>query len=91
MAGYYVFASDFRAPIRPFVHPSVRPFICNADVRPSAFFPFHNFSIYKQISFKFCICICTNNVLFGIVIRQFLMIYYTVMALVNVQKMVFGV
>ena len=53
-------------------------------------FPFDNLSIYKRISFKICICISTNNVALGIVNGQMSMIYHTVVALVNVQKMVFG-
>ena len=53
-------------------------------------FPFDNLSICKQISFKFSICICANNVSLGIVNGQILIIYHKVMELVNVQKMVFG-
>ena len=50
-------------------------------------FPFDNLSIYKRISFKFCVCICTNNVSLGFVNGQLSIIYHRVMALVNVQKM----
>ena len=42
------------------------------------------------ISFKLCICICTNNVSHGIVNRQISLICHRVMALVNEQKNVFG-
>ena len=51
--------------------------VCTS-VRPSVrtSFPFDSLSIYKRISFKVCICICTNNVSLGIVIgdkfRQFI-------------------
>ena len=70
--------------VRPFVRPSiVRLAVCSS-------FPFDNFSIHEQISFKFCICISTNNVSHGIVNGQISVIYHRVMALVNVQKMVFG-
>ena len=48
-------------------------------------FPFDNLSIFKWISFKFCICICINNVLLGIVNGQISIMYHRVMALVNVQ------
>ena len=61
------------------VHPSVR-----------TSFPFDNLSIYKRISFKFCICICIKNVSLGIVNGQILVIYHRVLALVNGQKMDFG-
>ena len=46
----------------------------------------NNLSIYKRISFKFCICICTNDVALGIVNGQISIIYHRVLALVNVQK-----
>ena len=69
------------------------PFVCPSDrslysVRPSVriSFPFDSLSIYKRISFKFCLCICTNNVSLGIVNGQLSIIYHRVMALVNVQK-----
>ena len=52
-------------------------------------FPFDYLSIYERISFKFCVCICTNNISFGIVNVQISIIYHRVMALVNVQKMFF--
>ena len=71
VAGYYVFTLAARVSIGP----SVR-----------TLFPFDNLSIYKRISFKFCICICTNNVLLGIVNGQISIIFHRVMALVNVQK-----
>ena len=64
---------------RPCVCPSVR-----------TLFPFDNLSIYKRISFEFCICICIKNVSLGIVNGQMSIIYHRVMALVNCQKMVFG-
>ena len=67
---------------------SVRPSSVRPSVRTS--FPFDSLSIYKRISFKFCICICINNVPLGIVNGQISIIYHRVMALVNVQKMVFG-
>ena len=67
---------------------SVRPSVVRTSVCTS--FPFDNLSINKWISFKFCICICTNNVSLGIVNGQISIIYHRVMALVNVQKMVFG-
>ena len=68
---------------RPCVCPSVYP-----SVRTS--FPFDNLSIYKRISFKFCICICIKNVSLRIVNGQISIIWHRVMALVNGQKMVFG-
>ena len=46
----------------------------------------NNLSIYKRISFKFCICICTNNVPLGIVNGQISIIYHRVLAFVNVRK-----
>ena len=46
----------------------------------------NNLSIYKRISFKFCICIYTNNVPLGIVNGQISIIYHRVLALVNVRK-----
>ena len=61
------------------VHPSVR-----------TLFPFANLSIYKRISFKFCIGSRVKNVSLGIVNGQILVIYHRVMALVNGQKMDFG-
>ena len=59
------------------------PSVCQL-VRTS--FALDNFSIYKRISFKFCICICTNNVPLGIVNGQISIIYHRVLALVNVPK-----
>ena len=62
VAGYYVFTLA--------VHVSAHPFVCSPYIRLSALrtlFPFDNLSIYKRISFTFCICICTNNVSLGIV------------------------
>ena len=76
VAGYYVFTLAVRV--------SVRPSVVRTSVRNS--FAFDNLSIYKRISFKFCICICTNNVSFGIVNGQISIIFHRVMALVNVQK-----
>ena len=72
--------------------PSVCLSIHLSVVRPSdgTLFPFENLSIYEGISFKFCICIYINNVSLGIVNGQISIIYHRVMALVNVQKMVFG-
>ena len=64
--------------------PSVHLFV----VRTS--FPFNNLSIYKRISFRFCVCICIKNVSLWIVNGQISIIYHRVMALVNGQKMVFG-
>ena len=80
MAGYYVFTLA--------VHVSVRPSVCSTSVRPSVrtSFPFDNLSNYERISFKFCICICTNNVSLWIFNGQISLIYHRVMALVNVQK-----
>ena len=75
VAGYYVFAL------------SVRVSVCTS-VR--TLFPFDNLSIYIRISFKFCICICNNNVSLGIVNGQISIIYHRAMALVNVQKCLFG-
>ena len=46
----------------------------------------NNLGIYKRISFKFRICICTNNVPLGIVNGQISIIYHRVLALVNVRK-----
>ena len=67
---------------------SVRMSVVRTSVRTS--FLFDNLSIYERISFKFCICISTNNVSLWIVNGQISIIYHRVMALVNVQKMVFG-
>ena len=66
VARYCVFMLAVRVYVRSlYVSPSVR-----------TSFPFDSLSIYKRISFKFCICICTNNVSLGIVIgdkfRQFI-------------------
>ena len=72
LAGYYVFTLAVRVSVRPSVRTS---------------FPFDNLSIYKRILFKFCICICTNNVSLGIVNGHISIIYYSVMTLVNLQKM----
>ena len=59
------------------VRVSARPhFVCVPNI----------LSIYKRISFKFCICICTNNVPLGIVNGQISIVYHRVMALVNVRK-----
>ena len=73
--------------------PSVCQSVCPSAFRPSVVctsvrtsFPFDNFIIYKRISFKFFICICTNNASLGIVDGQISIIYHRVMALVNVQK-----
>ena len=74
------------------VHPSVWPPVCpslHLSIRTS--FPFDSLSIYKRISFKFCICVGTNNVSLGIVNGHFSIIYHRVMALFNVQKMFFGI
>ena len=72
------------------VHVSVRPSVVCTCMSIRTLFPFDNLSIYKQISFIFCICICTNNVSLGTVNGQISIIYHRVMVLVNVQKMVFG-
>ena len=61
---------------------SVRPSVVRTSVRTS--FPFDNLSIYKRISFKFFMSICTNSVN-----GQISIINHRVMALVNVQKIVF--
>ena len=80
-----------------FLNPATRPWrgimfscwrsVC-LSIRPSFrnSFPFGNFSIYKRISFKFCICICTKNASLGNGNGQISIIYHSVMALVNVQK-----
>ena len=49
--------------------PCVCSYVHNTYVRPSirTSFSFDNLSIYKRISFKFCLWICTNNVSLGIV------------------------
>ena len=72
--------------------PSVRPSVVCTYVRPSVrtSFPFNNLSMYIRISFKFCICICSNNVSLGIVNGQISIVHHRVMALVSVQKMDFG-
>ena len=72
--------------------PCVCPSVHRLYIRPSVCtsFPFDSLSIYKRIPFKFCICICTINVSLGIVNGQILIIFHRGMALVNVQKMVFG-
>ena len=59
------------------------PSVC-PPVRTS--FAFDNLSIYKRISFKFCICICTNNVPLGIVNGQISIIYHRVLALAMYEK-----
>ena len=79
MAGYYVFTLAVRVSVRLYVRPSVR-----------TSFPFDNLSIYKRISFKLCVCMCTKNVSLGVVNGQISIIYHRVMALVTGQKMVFG-
>ena len=73
----------------PSVCLSVRPSVVRTSVRPSvrSSFPFDNLSIYEQISFKYCICICTSNVSLGVINGQISIINHRVMALVNVQKM----
>ena len=76
VAGYYVFTLAVRVSVGPsIVHRS----ICTS-------FPFDKLSVYKQIPFRFCICICTNNVSLGIVNGQISIIYHRVRALVIVQK-----
>ena len=72
----------------PFVCLSIGQSVVHMSVRTS--FPFDNSSICKRISFKFCICIYTNNVSLGIFNGQTSIIYDRVKALVNVQRMVFG-
>ena len=66
-----------------------RPCVCPSIVRPSirTSFPFDTLNMSERISLKFCICNCTNNVLLH---EQISIIHHIVMALVNVQKMVFG-
>ena len=61
-------------------HPCVRPSVVRTSIRTS--FPFDNLTIYKRISFKFCICICINNVSLGIVNGRMSIIYHRVKALV---------
>ena len=63
-------------------------FSCWPSVCPPVrtLFALDNLSIYKQISFKFCICICTNNVPLAIVNGQISIIYHRVLALVNIRK-----
>ena len=46
--------------------------------------------MYKRILFKFYVCICIKNLSLGIVNGQISIIYHRVMALVNGQKMFFG-
>ena len=57
------------------VFPSVRCLYVHPSVRTS--FPIDSLSIYKRISFKVCICICTNNVSLGIVNGQISIIYHS--------------
>ena len=80
VTGYYVFTLAVRVSVRL----SVRSLFVRPSVRTS--FPFDSLSIYKLISFKFCICICISNVSLGIVNGQISIIYHRVMAVVNVQK-----
>ena len=63
----------FMLAVRVSAHPH---FVCGLN----------NLSIYKRISFKFCICIYTNNVPLGIVNGQISIIYHRVLALVSVRK-----
>ena len=86
MAGYYVFTSAVCVSVRSmYVHLSLHLSVC-----PSALlFPYNNISIYKQMEFRFCICVGIKNVFIGIVNRQVSIISDRVMALVNVQKVVF--
>ena len=81
MAGYYVFMLAIRVP----VHLSVSPSVVCTSVCTS--FLLDNLGIFKWISFKFCICICTNSVSLWIVNFNN---FHRVMALVNIQKKVFG-
>ena len=78
--GYHVFTLA----VRVSVHLSLVCTYVRLSARTS--FPFDSLSIYKRISFKFCICICTNTVSLGIVNGLISIIYHRVMALVNVQK-----
>ena len=80
VAGYYLFT--LAIPVS--VSPSVRPSVVCPSVHTS--FLLDNFRIYKRISFKFCICICTKNVLLGIVNGQISIIYHKVRALAKVTK-----
>ena len=68
----------------PSVCLSVRPSVVRTSVRTS--FLFDNLSIYKRISFKFCICFCIKNVSLRIVNGQISIIYHRGMAFVNGQK-----
>ena len=63
--------------------------VVRVSARPQFVCVLNNLSIYKQISFKFCICIYTNNVPLGIVNGQISIIYHRVLALVNVRKKCF--
>ena len=63
------------------------PSVC-PSVRTS--FPFDNLNIHQRISFKFGVCIYTNNVSLGIVNGQISIIYHGVMTLVNVKKWFFA-
>ena len=80
VVGYYVFTLAVLVSIR------LCPQYVRLSIRTS--FPFDSLSIYKRISFKFCIYICTKNVSLGIINGQITIIYHRVMALVNVRKMV---
>ena len=74
---------SIRVPVRPSIRSKyVRPFVLR--------FLSITYVFYKRISFKFCICICSNNYSLGIINGKISMINHRVMALVNVQKMVFG-
>ena len=70
--------------------PCVRPSVQSVGPSVRTSFPFDNLSIYKRISFKFCICISTKNVSLRIVNGQISIIYHRLMALVSGQKMFFG-
>ena len=49
------------------------------------------FLLPERISFKFCLCICTNNVLLRIVNGPISIIYHRVMALVNLSPSSFTI
>ena len=75
VVGYYVFCLSL---------------VCRLYLCPSALHFCLIKSIYQWISFKFCICICTNKVSLWIVDGQISIIYHRVVALVSIQKMVFA-
>ena len=70
-----------RPSVRLSTHPSVHPYVTLPH------FVSVQHLMYLLTDFiQICICICTNNVLLGIVNGQISIIYHRVLALVNVQK-----